>query len=168
MQTTESDRNAKGEYKLRPFSRQSISKSGDRPMLKETDGLLFPEGFVPNAALVGFQAMTEPSTSMVDEIDRALSFHLTLHSHFASLKRDFSPVNLHADGFEKLPGYMGFPETARRPLARALAESLGAYLKHNRMEGPWGKVELVDESIMFYPRNMAPTDADASRMGAAT
>jgi hypothetical protein len=108
------------------------------------------------------------------EVIQAVGAWLLNESRIACARADFSPVDL---GQRRMTHAVvmtfGFPEFVRT----LIEESLWADMSHSlrskgAVEGAWGRVELIDESVIMYPRDSGiqspppPIYADIIRAGA--
>jgi hypothetical protein len=109
-----------------------------------------------------------------DKVCQAIGAWLLNESRIACARADFSPVDL---GQRRMTHAVvmtfGFPEFVRAIIEESLwADVIHSLRSKGVMQGAWGRVELIDESVIMYPRDSGiqiphpPTYADIIRAGA--
>lgn len=137
---------------------------------------IIPRPFSPSAktADILFRYSSANGRIAAEEVSQAVGAWLLNESHIACARNDFSPVDL---GQRRMTHAVamtfGFPEFVRIILEAALWDDVVQSLRaKGAMEGVWGRVEMIDESVILYPRDNGirisplPTCADIIRAGA--
>ncbi len=109
-----------------------------------------------------------------EEVCQAVGAWLLNESRIASARSDFSPVDLGQRRMtHAVATTFGFPDFVRVILEASLWDDLIHSLRaKGAMEGVWGRVELIDQSVIMYPRDSGirtpphPTHADTIQAGA--
>lgn len=131
---------------------------------------ILPRPFSPTAKTedILFRYSSAHGRIEAEDLCDALGAWLLNESRIACARSDFSPVDL---GQRRMTHAVvmtfGFPEFVRILLEASLWDDMVQSLRaKGAMNGAWGRVELVDESVIMYPRDsgirmpQAPTYAN--------
>jgi hypothetical protein len=138
--------------------------------------IILPRPFSPSpgTADILFRYSSAHGRVEADKVCQAIGAWLLNESRIACAKADFSPVDL---GQRRMTHAVvmtfGFPEFVRTLIEESLwADVIHSLRSKGAMQGAWGRVELIDESVIMYPRDSGiqipppPTYADIIRAGA--